>query len=397
MKKSIPRHQALKTASALFLGLVFLTMSALHAQAALSPPRSTVSDSVRLTDPAVQSAVALWKKQVETLRTGEEKKIAGFWNKIEAERGVVHDQRYESLQKYRATIRRLSDKIVDAAAVEDGCIRLTIHWLKEPDAKPFAEETVFVFQEKDKPVLGHALAAFTRSWQSRKTKYFVFRYPAGAPLDQGRMARVDDLVRSFSERLQMKPGPAIPYFAFPHPFDLSQLKKWGLSKTDLGEALGRLDMVADWGRNSGLADHEIIHVLQSRLHATPPCVFLLEGTAVYFGGDAVPPDSLYRALKRGLGRSSAPSLDAAIRQSNVNWHETQAGEQWLKAMGAASVGYLNETRSVESFRSFYKEASSGLHQNEPEVDMIDALKNVYGLTVPELEQGVRSWLAQKTD
>jgi hypothetical protein len=398
-----PDIKVLRTAFALLFNAVVLANPSLQAQAALTSPKSLVSDSVRLSDRRTQEAATLWQKQAEALRTGDIKRVARFWNRDEAERGAVYDRRYESFQKYRATVRRLYDKIVaasvvDATAVEAGCVRLIVHWLREPDAKPFAAETVFMFWENGKPVLAHALAAFTRNWSVQKTGHVVFRHPGGAaPIDPDRMARVENLVQSFAKRFQIKPIAPIPYYAFPVQFDLSRFKEWGLSKMDMGEAMNRLAMVVDWGRNPGLADHEIIHVLQSRLVANAPCTFLLEGTAVYFGGDMVPQDSLFQALKRGLKRPSPPSLDSLICKSYSKGNETQAGDQWLKAMGAASVGYLNETWGEEQFRRFYAEASSGRHKNAPAMDLVESLKNVYGLTVSGLDQQVRAWLADRTE
>jgi hypothetical protein len=286
---------------------------------------------------------------------------------------------------------------VEASVLEPGCIRLSIQWLKGADVKPFAAELVFIIQEDGKPVLAHALTAFTRNWPAQKTKYFVFRHPAAeAPVGPERIARVETLVQSFIECFGIKMDARIPYYAFPHQFDFSQFKKWGLAKTDLSEALNRLSLVVDWGKNSGLADHEIIHVLQSRLHAHAPCTFLLEGTAVYFGGDLVPQDSLFRALNRGLARPSAPSLDSLIQWSYARGNQTRAGGQWLKAMGAASVGYLNETWGKERFRRFYAQASSGRHSDNPSVDLAESLKTVYGLTLSVLDQRVRAWVANKT-
>ena len=389
--RNILKHLAVAAAA----GHVFAFGSLLQAQT-VAESVSAIS-GIDASEGQIQAARAVWKKYVEALKTDDTAKMGKAWNREEAKRNAYFDGRFNSFSKYRSTVKLLSDQIIDARSLGSDIVRMTVVWRRPPEDKPVFEETVFAIWENGKPVLARALTAMTRDWSKRETRFLVYKFDRDHVFNSRQAAAMDSFVQRLCGFFKLKPEPKIPYYIFPPKSDSTQWKSWGVFASDAGEGMNRLNIILERKQGTEYSPHEAVHILQRRLTRNTPCLFLLEGTAVYFGGDDVPNDTLFSALKRNLSNPQMPTVDSLLNWSYSKGGLSRAREQWLRAVGAASVGYLFETFGAEPFRQFYIEASADRHAGNRSLDYAQALDKAFKLKPTDLNQKLRTWVADRAN
>ncbi len=351
-----------------------------------------IADSVQIQDRKIKAAVELWQKYREAVVAGDMKKIKTCWTAETYERGSMYDRRFDSFQKYRTTIRNLTSTIAAATKMDADCIRLTLHWRRNAATKPVFTETLYVLSEGGRPMLAHALEAMTRHWPGRQTKCIQYRYYPDHRFNAKTAAVMDSFTLNLYRLFQLRPARKIPYYIFPPKSDPVNFQQWNVSRTDLGEAEGRISMVIDWIRDSEYSPHEITHIVQHQLTENVPCLFLLEGMATYYGGDNTFREAVLNAFKKTMANNAVPPVDSLIRLSYSKGELTRKEDLWIRGAGAAVVGYLVERHSADAFKRFYVDASAKRNDKANSQNFVASLKNTYQLTPPELDVRYRTWL-----
>jgi len=352
----------------------------------------STADGVQLQDGQIKASVELWQKYRDAVTAGDMKKVKTCWNAEEYEKGSAYDRRFESFQKYRTTVRNLTGTVAETSKIEADCIRLTLHWQRDAAAKPVFTETLYALWENGKPVLAHALKAMTRHWPGQQTKSIQYRYYPEHRFNAKTAAAMDSFTQHLYRLFHLHPARKIPYFIFPPKSDPPNFRQWNVSRSDLGEAQGRVSMVIDWIRDSEYSPHEIVHMVQRTMTESAPCLFLLEGMATYFGGDNAFRETVLTALRRTITNRTVPPVDSLMRLSYSRGELTRREDVWIKSAGAAVVGYLVERHGADTFKRFYIEASAKRNDKANSQNFVASLKNTYQLSPPELDEKYRDWL-----
>ena len=354
--------------------------------------RAQIADSVNISDRQIKAAIAVWQKYTAAMRADDRQKASQYWNNEESERGAIYNIRVHSFERYQMMMTDLVDKVVNAEEIENGYIKLHINWYKNNSEKAFFSEILYAMLEGDKFVLASPLIARTRNWEEYETEYLVYHHHASHRFSPKNAAAMDSFIKNLLDLFQVDLKCKIAFYIVPPKLENSELERWGLQRYGLGGANGQISLIVDWGRDSEYFPHEIVHIIHDNLSDSVPILFLAEGMATYFGGADISIDAILSNLKEELIDVYVPPIDSLIQLSYKKSNLSREENHWIRYVGAATVGYLYQTFGREKFKQFYINASVPPLAEEHPQHFIKSLREIYDMTLPELDENYRKWL-----